>query len=140
MWGSCLSVCREHQFKDKYLFYRFCEDDQGVGTVPSHAQKKECEEELQDTLITLAQIGPDAMMRMILRKLWVYHKSEWCRLIPYFTWVLNSGNLLFCKSQDILNFCYSFIQITTVKLQIHKGCLWQFYADVNSLCLIRFLQ
>lgn len=64
-------MCREHQFKDKYLFYRFCEDDQGVGTVPNHAQKKECEEELQDTLITLAQIGPDAMMRMILRKLWV---------------------------------------------------------------------
>ncbi|XP_065945317.1 rap guanine nucleotide exchange factor 4 isoform X2 [Magallana gigas] len=67
--GIIVHVCREHQFKDKYLFYRFCEDDQGVGTVPNHAQKKECEEELQDTLITLAQIGPDAMMRMILRKL-----------------------------------------------------------------------
>lgn len=67
--GIIVHVCREHQFKDKYLFYRFCEDDQGVGTVPSHTQKKECEEELQDTLITLAQIGPDAMMRMILRKL-----------------------------------------------------------------------
>ncbi|KAJ8308593.1 hypothetical protein KUTeg_013469 [Tegillarca granosa] len=62
------SVCREHQFKDKYLFYRFHQDDQGIGTVPTHADKKECEEELQDVLLTLAQISPDAMMRMILRK------------------------------------------------------------------------
>ncbi|KAK3092548.1 hypothetical protein FSP39_004265, partial [Pinctada imbricata] len=67
--GIVVHVCREHQFKDKYLFYRFCEDDQGVGTTPSPADKKDCEEELQDVLLTLAQIGPDAMMRMILRKL-----------------------------------------------------------------------
>ena len=76
-----VAVCREHPIKDKYLFYRFCEDDQGVGTSPSPAAKKECEEELQDILLTLAQIGPDAMMRMILRKLWVmfslYMMSCW---------------------------------------------------------------
>lgn len=80
-------MCREHQFKDKYLFYRFCVDDQGVGTVPNHAQKKECEEELQDTLITLAQIGPDAMMRMILRKLWVYH-IEYCRFLIWHEYLI----------------------------------------------------
>ena len=65
------TVCHEHQFKDKYLFYRFRQDDQGVGTVPSHNEKRQAEEELQDILLTLAQIGPDAMMRMILRKLQV---------------------------------------------------------------------
>ncbi|XP_033735691.1 LOW QUALITY PROTEIN: rap guanine nucleotide exchange factor 4-like [Pecten maximus] len=66
--GIIVHVCHEHQFKDRYLFYRFRQDDQGVGTTPSHADRKECDEELQDTLLSLAQIGPDAMMRMILRK------------------------------------------------------------------------
>ena len=64
-----LTVCHEHQFKDKYLFYRFCEDDQGVGMIPSPAEKRACEDELPDVLNLLEQIGPDAMMRMILRKL-----------------------------------------------------------------------
>ncbi|XP_070564764.1 rap guanine nucleotide exchange factor 4-like isoform X2 [Ptychodera flava] len=74
MWQALLEegvithVCHEHQFKDKYLFYRFREDDLGIGTVPNNNEKKECEDELQDTLVTLAQISPDAMMRMILRK------------------------------------------------------------------------
>ena len=63
------TVCHEHQFKDKYLFYRFHDDDQGIGIVPTHSDKKECEEDLQDIFSVLAQIGPDAMMRMILRKL-----------------------------------------------------------------------
>nr|XP_006822120.1 PREDICTED: rap guanine nucleotide exchange factor 4-like [Saccoglossus kowalevskii] len=74
MWQALLEegvithVCHEHQFKDKYLFYRFREDDLGIGTVPTNNEKKECEDELQDTLVMLAQISPDAMMRMILRK------------------------------------------------------------------------
>ena len=67
----CLSVCHEHQFKDKYLFYRFHEDDEGVSTVPSTATKRECEDDLPDVCLLLAQIGPDAIMRMILRKPWV---------------------------------------------------------------------
>ncbi|XP_046573528.1 LOW QUALITY PROTEIN: rap guanine nucleotide exchange factor 4-like [Haliotis rubra] len=66
--GVIVHVCHQHQFKDKYLFYRFCEDDEGVGTVPTSGVRKECEEELGETLALLAQIGPDAMMRMILRK------------------------------------------------------------------------
>ncbi|XP_064614683.1 rap guanine nucleotide exchange factor 4-like [Liolophura sinensis] len=66
--GVIVHVCHEHQFKDKYLFYRFAEDDQGVGSSPTHADKKESEDCLADMLVTLAQIGPDAMMRMILRK------------------------------------------------------------------------
>jgi Rap guanine nucleotide exchange factor 4 len=53
---------------DKYLFYRFHDDDEGIGTSPTNADKKECEDELQYTLSMLGQIGPDAMLRMILRK------------------------------------------------------------------------
>ena len=60
---------REHQFKDKYLFYRFHDDEAGVGIVPTAADKQDCGEDFPDTLALLAQIGPDAMMRMILRKL-----------------------------------------------------------------------
>ena len=70
-------MCREHQFKDKYLFYRFHDDDQGVGIIPTHTDKKECEDQLQDTLNALAQIGPDAMMRMILRKPWVHNSTAY---------------------------------------------------------------
>ncbi len=62
------AVCREHQFKDHYLFYRFHADDEGYGTVPTAGDRKEAEEELPDVLSMLAQNAPDAMMRMILRK------------------------------------------------------------------------
>ncbi|KAK2144439.1 hypothetical protein LSH36_757g01001 [Paralvinella palmiformis] len=67
--GVIIHVCHEHQFKDKYLFYRFYEDDQGIGMIPNPAEKRACEDELPDVLNLLEQIGPDAMMRMILRKL-----------------------------------------------------------------------
>ncbi|ESO82181.1 hypothetical protein LOTGIDRAFT_135052, partial [Lottia gigantea] len=66
--GVIVHVCREHQFKDKYLFYRFEDDDEGIGTVPTNIEKKEAEDRLPDTVLMLATIGPDAMMRMILRK------------------------------------------------------------------------
>ena len=62
------AVCHEHQFKDKYLFYRFLEDDQGCGVAPSAEEKRGAEEELGDVISMLMAIGPDAMMRMILRK------------------------------------------------------------------------
>ncbi|KAK6165706.1 hypothetical protein SNE40_022584 [Patella caerulea] len=65
---SYTKVCREHQFKDKYLFYRFEDDDEGIGTIPTTMEKKESEDRLPDTVLMLATIGPDAMMRMILRK------------------------------------------------------------------------
>ncbi|XP_064648532.1 rap guanine nucleotide exchange factor 4-like [Lineus longissimus] len=66
--GVVVHVCHEHQFMDKYLFYRFHDDDEGIGTLPTNADKKECDDELQYTLSMLGQIGPDAMLRMILRK------------------------------------------------------------------------
>lgn len=62
------SVSQEHFFKDKYLFYRFAGDEEGTMTKPNTGDPTECEEQLNDVILTLAQIGPDAMLRMILRK------------------------------------------------------------------------
>lgn len=67
----CGSVDQELNFQDKYLFYRFLDDEQEDAPLPSEEEKKESEEELQDTLLFLSQMGPDAHMRMILRKQYV---------------------------------------------------------------------
>lgn len=67
--GVLNHVDQELNFQDKYLFYRFLEDEQEDAPLPSEEEMKESEEELQDTLLLLSQIGPDAHMRMILRKL-----------------------------------------------------------------------
>lgn len=64
---------REHYFKDKYLFYRFTIKDKHVYEARNafdHA--KSWEDQLQDTILLLSQIAPDATLRMILRKLWVF--------------------------------------------------------------------
>lgn len=59
----------EQPFKDKFLFYRFWQDEDGVGTsLPTEEDVSEAEDELNEAVATLAQRGPDAMMRMILRK------------------------------------------------------------------------
>lgn len=62
------AVEQELNFQDKYLFYRFLEDEQEGAPLPGEEERKESQEELQDTLLLLSQIGPDAHMRMILRK------------------------------------------------------------------------
>lgn len=67
----CAAVDQELNFQDKYLFYRFLDDEQDDAPLPSEEEKKENEEELQDTLLFLSQMGPDAHMRMILRKQYV---------------------------------------------------------------------
>ncbi|ELK32744.1 Rap guanine nucleotide exchange factor 4 [Myotis davidii] len=59
---------QEHHFQDKYLFYRFLDDEHEDAPLPTEEEKKECDEELQDTMLLLSQMGPDAHMRMILRK------------------------------------------------------------------------
>lgn len=64
-------VDQEHHFQDKYLFYRFLDDEHEDAPLPTEEEKKECDEELQDTMLLLSQMGPDAHMRMILRKPWV---------------------------------------------------------------------
>ncbi|XP_054642618.1 rap guanine nucleotide exchange factor 4 isoform X2 [Dunckerocampus dactyliophorus] len=79
MWQALLEegvlnhVDRELSFQDKYLFYRFLDDDEegedeGAPSLLREEESKESQEELQDTLMLLMQMGPDAYMRMILRK------------------------------------------------------------------------
>ncbi|KAI4805962.1 hypothetical protein KUCAC02_010554 [Chaenocephalus aceratus] len=70
--GVLNHVDQELSFQDKYLFYRFLDDEQEDARLPDEEEMKESQEELQDTLLLLSQIGPDAHMRMILRK----HTSE----------------------------------------------------------------
>ncbi|XP_035031549.2 rap guanine nucleotide exchange factor 4 isoform X3 [Hippoglossus stenolepis] len=70
--GVLNHVDQELIFQDKYLFYRFLDDEQEDAPLPSEEERQESQEELQDTLLLLSQIGPDAHMRMILRK----HPSE----------------------------------------------------------------
>ncbi|KAG5261559.1 hypothetical protein AALO_G00285660 [Alosa alosa] len=74
MWQSLLEegvlnhVDQELSFQDKYLFYRFLDDEDEDAVLPSDEEKREAEEELQETLLFLSQIGPDAHLRMILHK------------------------------------------------------------------------
>lgn len=70
--GVLNHVDQELSFQDKYLFYRFLDDEQEDAPFPGEEERRESQEELQDTLLLLSQIGPDANMRMILRK----HPSE----------------------------------------------------------------
>ncbi|XP_024142963.1 rap guanine nucleotide exchange factor 4 isoform X2 [Oryzias melastigma] len=66
--GVLNHVEQEMSFQDKYLFYRFLDDEREDAPVPSEEEKRESQEELQETLLFLSQIGPDAHLRMILRK------------------------------------------------------------------------
>lgn len=61
-----VKVYREHYFKDKYLFYRFTIDENWFSV--SNLERKLWEDQIQDTISLLTQIGPDAYLRMILRK------------------------------------------------------------------------
>ncbi|GIY16401.1 rap guanine nucleotide exchange factor 4 [Caerostris darwini] len=66
--GVISHVTNEHQFKDKFLFYRFREDQQEVCTSPTSDDKHQAEKELPDVLGDLLRLAPDAVFRMILRK------------------------------------------------------------------------
>ncbi|XP_058490010.1 rap guanine nucleotide exchange factor 4-like isoform X2 [Solea solea] len=74
MWQALLEegvlnhVDQELGFQDKYLFYRFLDDEEEDTPLPSEEEKRESEEELPETILFVAQIGPDALLRMILRK------------------------------------------------------------------------
>lgn len=74
MSGHCVFTCvyslvdQDLGFQDKYLFYRFLDDEEDDTQLPSEEEKRESEEELPETILFLAQIGPDALLRMILRK------------------------------------------------------------------------
>lgn len=67
-WLLSSPVDQDLGFQDKYLFYRFLDDEEEDTPLPSEEEKRESEEELPETILFLAQIGPDALLRMILRK------------------------------------------------------------------------
>ncbi|XP_053733495.1 rap guanine nucleotide exchange factor 4 isoform X2 [Synchiropus splendidus] len=78
MWQALLEegvlhhVDRDTSFQDKYVFYRFLDDEDEDAALPGEGEEPGSQEELQDTLLLLSQMGPDAHMRMVLRK----HPSE----------------------------------------------------------------
>jgi hypothetical protein len=61
-------VTGEHPFRDKALLYRFWQDEQGASVSPSQDEVAWAEDQLNTSLNVLVRKGPDAMMRMILRK------------------------------------------------------------------------
>ncbi|XP_076359028.1 rap guanine nucleotide exchange factor 4-like [Tachypleus tridentatus] len=74
MWQALLEegvishVSQEYQFKDKHLFYRFREDQDGFGTTPSQDDRHLAEKEIQESLTVLLQLSPEAILRSIVRK------------------------------------------------------------------------
>lgn len=63
-----VTVTGEHPFRDKALLYRFWQDKEGAAGSPSQDQVVWAEDQLNTCLSVLTQKGPDAIMRMILRK------------------------------------------------------------------------
>ncbi|CAG2115376.1 unnamed protein product [Medioppia subpectinata] len=55
------------QFLDRYVLYRFCFDDQ-IDSAVTTEDKRIAESELMQSLSSLAQLAPDAILRLILRK------------------------------------------------------------------------
>lgn len=97
----CPAVDQEQSFQDKYLFYRFLEDEREDAPPPSEEERKQSQEELQDTLLLLSQIGPDAHMRMILRKQYesdakVPKTRTMARMIELITFKMSVFSFLFC--------------------------------------------
>ncbi|PSN41817.1 hypothetical protein C0J52_07838 [Blattella germanica] len=74
MWQALLEegvishVTGEHPFRDKAMLYRFWQDEDGSNEMPTEDEMVQAEDQLNASLSTLGQRGPDAMMRMILRK------------------------------------------------------------------------
>jgi len=58
-------VSGEYYFKDKYIFYRFTSHDE---TWRTKDFDKPMDEQLEETIKLLSKIGPDANLRMLLRK------------------------------------------------------------------------
>ncbi|KAG5891364.1 hypothetical protein JTB14_007604 [Gonioctena quinquepunctata] len=74
MWQALLEegvishVSKEQPFKDKCFLYRFWQDEEGATALPPLEDIATAEEQIQDSLGILIHKGPDAFLRMILRK------------------------------------------------------------------------
>ena len=60
----------EHQFKDKFIFYRFHEDvDQKEAMrKPTSDQIRDAQQRKEEVVSQLIQLAPDAVLKAILRK------------------------------------------------------------------------
>lgn len=66
-----LAVNKEQPFKDKCFLYRFRLDEEGgapAAGIPSAEDLSAANEHIREALSALFQRGPDAILRMILRK------------------------------------------------------------------------
>nr|XP_023017294.1 rap guanine nucleotide exchange factor 4 [Leptinotarsa decemlineata] len=74
MWQALLEegvishVNKEQPFKDKCFLYRFWQDEEGATALPPLEDIATADEQIQDSLGILINKGPDAFLRMILRK------------------------------------------------------------------------
>lgn len=66
--GVISHVNKEQPFKDKCFLYRFWQDEEGATTLPPLEDVATAEDQIQESLGLLIQRGPDAFLRMILRK------------------------------------------------------------------------
>lgn len=62
------TVAHEQPFKDKCFLYRFRSDEDGSGTSPSADDLNSANEHVKEALTSLLHRGPDATLRLILRK------------------------------------------------------------------------
>ncbi|XP_050305112.1 rap guanine nucleotide exchange factor 4 isoform X3 [Anthonomus grandis grandis] len=74
MWQALLEegvishVSKEQPFKDKCFLYRFWQDEEGATALPPAEDLATAEDQLLENLGTLINRGPDAYLRMVLRK------------------------------------------------------------------------
>lgn len=74
MWQALLEegvlshVNKEQPFKDKCFLYRFKVDEEGTATAPQADDIIAANEQVRESLSALLHKGPDATLRMILRK------------------------------------------------------------------------
>uniref|UniRef100_A0A8C7ZZ43 Rap guanine nucleotide exchange factor 4a n=1 Tax=Oryzias sinensis TaxID=183150 RepID=A0A8C7ZZ43_9TELE len=122
--GVLNHVEQEMDFQDKYLFYRFLDDEREDAPLPSEEEKGESQEELQEALLFLSQTGPDAHLRMILRK-------------PY----VSAGALTKAKQTDDLEIIYEeLLNIkalshlsTTVKRELAGVLIFESHAKAGTV-------
>lgn len=65
---NVLLVAKEQPFKDKVFLYRFRADEDGSGTMPTTDDVNSANEHIKEGLNALLHRGPDATLRLILRK------------------------------------------------------------------------
>lgn len=81
-------MSKEHQFKDKFVFYRFHDDAEGrgdgpAGRKPSQDAVRDAQQKKDEVISTLTQLAPDAVLKAILRKPYVYNVLFYFQLMTF---------------------------------------------------------